>query len=200
MLILVPVKRFDVAKSRLAEALDAVQRASLAAWMLDRVLVAARDAYPSARIVLVGDEPAAAPVAARHRAGTFPETGNDLNTTLAGALAGLRAEAASPAIVVASDLPRATPCDLRALSSPTGAAGLVPSHDGDGTNAVWIPASAPFRPAFGAGSRSAHRAMFAGAGWPVVELALENLARDVDTVADLHAAAREIPDWPLGSR
>jgi 2-phospho-L-lactate guanylyltransferase len=83
---------------------------------------------------------------------------------------------AGPGLVVNADLPCAT-TDALARLSAEGLA-LVAAPDGT-TNALSLPVSATFQPLYGAGSAE----RFAAAGF--VPVVVPELARDIDTLADL---------------
>jgi 2-phospho-L-lactate guanylyltransferase len=92
-------------------------------------------------------------------------------------------------LVLAADLPYVQPADIVALigrASP-GVVALAPSKDGTGTNGFVVPPRIRFQPAFGSGSRSAHRREAHARGLEVVEVARPGLACDLDTPADLNA-------------
>src|SRR6266536_1981722 len=92
-------------------------------------------------------------------------------------------------LVVAADLPLATPAALARVVAAAVRAPVVvvPSLDGDGSNLLAWRDHATFRPAFGAGSAARHLAE-PGA----VRLDEPDLALDVDTPADLRAAAARV--------
>ena len=89
-------------------------------------------------------------------------------------------------LVVNADLPRVRPSDLNALAVPAllGRLGLVAAADGT-TNALGLPRADVFAPLYGPDSAEQFRAHAAALGIEHEELALPNLADDVDTVVDL---------------
>lgn len=62
---------------------------------------------------------------------------------------------------------------------------LVPSRDGDGTNAILVSPPDAFAPSFGPGSFARHRAQAAAAGIACRTLELPGLALDIDEPHDL---------------
>ncbi|MGH2484968.1 MAG: 2-phospho-L-lactate guanylyltransferase, partial [Ktedonobacterales bacterium] len=79
---LVPINALAVAKSRLADALDAEERRALVLWMAERVLSAIRASGVTARIAVVSPDPAALAWArAEHVDAIYQPTG-DLNAGL----------------------------------------------------------------------------------------------------------------------
>jgi 2-phospho-L-lactate guanylyltransferase len=91
-----------------------------------------------------------------------------------------------PSLVVNADLPCATPAALARLSEEGLA--LVAAPDGT-TNALSVSRLRAFRPLYGPGSAE----RFAAAGF--VPIDVPELARDIDTLADLEAVGH-----PLGGR
>jgi len=187
--VVMPVKRLEQAKSRLA--VTAEDRVSLAlAMALDTASVA----LGSPRVgllVVVSDDPVAGPALAALGAVVLadePDAG--LNAALSHGAAAATARA--PAYGVAF-----LTCDLPALQADelTRAFDLAGNHEralvadagGDGTTLLTAAPGVAPRPSFGAGSRARH------ADEGAVVLAARRLAglrRDVDTVADLQAARR----------
>jgi 2-phospho-L-lactate guanylyltransferase len=93
-----------------------------------------------------------------------------------------------PVAALTGDLPALRPAELTAGLSEAGAAGgraFVPDASGAGTTLLTAPSGAALRPRFGPGSAAAHASSGATpllGPWP-------SLRRDVDTAADLAAAA-----------
>jgi 2-phospho-L-lactate guanylyltransferase len=67
---------------------------------------------------------------------------------------------------------------------------LVPSRDGDGTNALLISPPDAFAPSFGPGSFARHLAQAAQLGLTCRTLNLPGLGLDIDEPADLHELMR----------
>jgi 2-phospho-L-lactate/phosphoenolpyruvate guanylyltransferase len=183
---LVPVKDLGEAKRRLAPALAPVERRLLVIAMLEDVLAALAGTAGLDRPVVVSPDREV-----WHRADALGcrvveerEPGPGLNASLARAAG--PAAAGNGLLVVAADLPLATPAALAEVAAAAEGAEVVvvPSHDGDGTNVLAWREEATFRPAFGPGSAARHLAE-AGA----VRRDEPGLALDVDTPADLRAVA-----------
>ena len=89
-------------------------------------------------------------------------------------------------LIINADVPCVVPSDLRSLlaATPLGGIALVPSADGR-TNALSLPVPNLFEPLYG--PRSAERFQRAARelGLEAVEVAIPNLADDVDTREDL---------------
>ncbi len=88
---------------------------------------------------------------------------------------------------LSADLPALRPNDLAEAMSAVGVAGgFVCDVSGDGTTLLLAARGQPLRPRFGLASAQAHRAD----GLPEVRAPVPSLRQDVDTTADLEAAAR----------
>jgi 2-phospho-L-lactate guanylyltransferase len=187
--VVIPVKVLAIAKSRLAGLDDADRRALALAMAADTV--AAAVACPLVgTVVVVSDDPmVAAEVAPLGAVAVADTPGAGLNRALiAGAahaagrwpghgLAGLLADL--PALA-ASELAAA----LTAASAVTHA--FVADAAGSGTTLYTARPGSAFRPRFGPRSRTMHQR----AGATEINLSgIAGLRQDVDTVADLRAAA-----------
>ncbi|MEX2289661.1 MAG: 2-phospho-L-lactate guanylyltransferase [Mycobacteriales bacterium] len=182
----VPVKRLDVAKSRLGAYGDAARRALALAFATD--VVAAALACPAVgQVLVVTDDPHAAATLAALGARVAPDDPDGgLNPALAHGADLLRAREPQLGVVtVSADLPSLTPLDLAEVLAavPAGGRAFVADSAGTGTTLLAAAAPAPLAPSYGQGSRARHRRSGA------LELpGTPALRRDVDTPADLRAA------------
>jgi 2-phospho-L-lactate guanylyltransferase len=185
--VVLPVKRLGLAKSRLRGALPGVPHEELALALAADTVRAARACPAVAEVLVVTDDPRAGAVLRAVGARTVPDLPD------AGLNAAFRhgAAAAGPAAAVAAltaDLPALRPAELAAAlrSGPPGVRRFVADAPGTGTVLLAAPAGVPLQPCFGPGSAAAHSA---GGALPL-EGDWPTLRRDVDTAADLAAAAR----------
>lgn len=187
--IVVPVKRPEIAKSRLAEAVGEHRPALARAFAADTVRAAL--ACPRvAEVVVVTDDEAFRDES--HALGAVvvadgPDAG--LNAALRhGAEAARARRPHAPVAALSADLPALRPEELaKVLDAATEPVSFVGDAAGLGTTLYAVAAGVPFTPRFGGRSRAAHRA--AGA----VELELDGIPsvrRDVDTEVDLWDALR----------
>jgi 2-phospho-L-lactate/phosphoenolpyruvate guanylyltransferase len=185
----VPVKRLGLAKSRLyAVGRPRPEHEELALSLALDTVAAALRAAEVARVVVVTDDPAAAAAVTALGAVVVPdEPDAGLNPALAhGALAAAALGPDDGVALLSADLPALRPEELgAALRAATGERAFVPDADGSGTTLLATAPGIPVRPRYGRGSAAAHRATGAvelAGDWP-------SLRHDVDTAADLRAAA-----------
>ena len=179
--VLVPVKRLDAAKSRLAAELPPADRAALVHEMLAHVLGAVEKAGVGP-VTVVSSEPLSLNGVPR-----FDDRGLAWNDALTTAMAEVVGE--DVAAVVAADLPRLEPADVRALVAAVPERGLAIGRAKDGgTNAVAMRPAGVLPTRFGEPqSARLHVRMAEEAGLEAVVVDLDGLAFDVDTAEDLAA-------------
>ncbi|MEH0840958.1 2-phospho-L-lactate guanylyltransferase [Micromonospora sp. CPCC 205711] len=190
--VVVPVKRLGAAKSRLRGALPVVPHEELALALVADTVRAVRACAAVAEVLVVTDDPAVAATAAAAGARVVPDA-PDAGLNAAFRHGARLATAAGAGVRVAgltADLPALRPTELAAaLHAATAGPGVrrfVADAPGTGTVLLAAPPGVPLDPRFGVGSAAAHRASGAlplTGDWPT-------LRRDVDTAADLAAAAR----------
>jgi 2-phospho-L-lactate guanylyltransferase len=179
-LALVPLKGWVEGKQRLAGALPDDLRHRLAVATAGMVVNSFEES--GFAVAVVTSDPAVTAWAEEHRIGTIPDAGHGLDAAATDAVA---AAAGRPWCLVHGDLPLIDVADTDALRAAldAGETALAPSRDG-GTNA--IASTGGFRFRFGPGSFHRH---LASAGERVRVLVSVGLALEVDTPADLAAAA-----------
>lgn len=180
--MLVPVKDLGAAKSRLRGALPGVPHADLVLALVLDTLAAALACPAVAGVLVVSSDEAVAAAAREVGAKIVPDPpGAGLNAALAhgAAVAGHGALAA-----LLGDLPALRGGDLAAALTAATVRGYAPDADGTGTTLLAAPPGVPLEPRFGPGSARAHARSGA-----VALPAAASLRRDVDTAADLAAAA-----------
>lgn len=184
MWVLVPIKRFAQAKSRLAGSVAPEQRAALAAALAGLALRAALAARSVQRVFALTADPAAAHLARTLGADVLAERADaaDFNDLLRWAFDELVERGARQICYLASDLPDVCSADLEALCA-AHAGGLSIGHaarDG-GTNALLFDAPRRFEPAFGLDSAARHLGNARAAGLPARLLHVPGLSNDLDT-------------------
>ncbi len=181
--VVVPVKRLATAKTRLA--VSAALRRDLALAMALDTVTAAIGCPAVSRVVVVTDEdPLLFATLGALVAVDEPAAG--LNAAVEHGAAGV---AGGGLVALAADLPAFRGTDLLAVfeAVPPRGRGLVADAGGDGTTLLAAAPGVALRPAFGADSRRRH---IADGVADLTRAAAAGLRRDVDTVADLAAAAR----------
>jgi 2-phospho-L-lactate guanylyltransferase len=178
--VLVPVKRLDGAKSRLAESLDPAERAELVRELLAHVLSVVKKAEVGP-VTVVSAEPLELDGVPR-----FDDHGLPWNEALAEAMVEVVSEE-PVAVIVAADLPLLTPEEVRALVMATPECGVAIARASDGgTNAVAMRPPGKVTTHFGEHDSAAvheRAAWLAGADAHVLDC--PGLAFDIDTPEDL---------------
>jgi 2-phospho-L-lactate guanylyltransferase len=184
---LVPVKPPGVAKTRLAEALGAAERAALAVCMVHDVLTALHAARSLAGIAVLAPDSRGAELA--HG---FPcriledERPGDLCASLGVAAARLAADGAGTVVIVPSDLPTLTAGDVDALlAAHPGGVSVAPAARDGGTNALVLTPPTAIECLFGPDSARRHLDAARRGGLTATRLELPGFARDIDTVDDV---------------
>ena len=185
--VVMPVKRLEIAKTRLS--LEPTERAGVALAMALDTAVACRLAANVTLFLAVTDDPRAAEALEAMGAivvADEPDAG--LNPALVhGAREAGRIVRGTGVATIASDLPALHPDELaRALDRAAAhRSAMVADASGVGTTLLAARNGADFLPMFGSDSRRRHLATGAA---DLTELAGASLRRDVDTIEDLRAA------------
>jgi 2-phospho-L-lactate guanylyltransferase len=187
--LLVPVKAWDRAKSRMAEpsaqpqALPAALTRELAGAFARDALAAAAGSARVSSLYVVTDQPGfTAPGVT-----VLPDEGaGDLNAALRAAALRVRAHHPGTGIAaMCADLPCLRPEDLTTALGETGSGRwFVADASGLGTTLLAAAAGSELGPAFGVGSADRHEA----SGARRVRATVDTLRLDVDTTADLRQA------------
>ena len=139
-LAILPVKRFDAAKQRLARVLGAGSRQALAQAMFLDVLASLRHVDAIDDILVVTSDPVAEAAAASHRVAVLRDAGDGQSTAASFGLGHPLARRAHRALLVPGDVPLLDPAELAewlevARREPVGLR-IVPDRHGEGTNAL----------------------------------------------------------------
>jgi 2-phospho-L-lactate/phosphoenolpyruvate guanylyltransferase len=198
--IVIPVKRLDEAKSRLAGLLDEEHRRTLMRELLDRVAAAAREAA-CGRIWLATSDPSGPAIAADLGVDVVSDGGLAWNQGLEHARQQLEPQP-DAVLYLAGDLPLLTAEEVRELASAAPPRGVVIGRARDGgTNALLVSPADALTPRFGEhGSAAVHRYAALAAELQVVILDLPGVALDVDTPQDIADAGLPVPGASTGVR
>jgi|1186.fasta_scaffold105290_1 2-phospho-L-lactate guanylyltransferase len=195
--LVVPIKRLDRAKSRLRGAVAGAHAGLVLALLVDTV-TAALEAEGVRRVLVVCEDDRVPPALRGTGAECVDERGlAGLNAALSYGADLLRErnrhEPGSVVGALQADLPALRPKELaEAVALAEGRRAYCPDRQGSGTTLLLAAAGDALRPAFGPGSAAAH----AASGAVAVGTGLDSLRCDVDTAADLAAAA----ELGLGSK
>lgn len=189
---LVPLKRLDYAKTRLASVLDPPTRVRVMRALLDHTLAQVKAAPSIRSVTLVSSDGEAAAIAALHGLAHFDDRGAPWNEALAAAIAA--AVTADGVVIVSADVPLLTTDDVESFVAalPERGAAIARATDA-GTNAVAMRPSGAMATCFGVkGSAARHAELAAAAGLVPVILDIEGLAHDLDTASDLEEVLRRV--------
>jgi 2-phospho-L-lactate guanylyltransferase len=177
--VLVPLKRLDDAKSRLAGVLPIGERSALMLELLSGVLAAVKEAGVGPITVVSSEE------LSPNGVSVFDDRGLAWNDALAAAMREVVTEPV--ATVVSADLPTLTAEDVRALVAATPERGMAIARALDGgTNAVSMRPAGAVMTHFGEPQSAAvHAQATAEAGLAARILDIPGLAFDIDTPDDL---------------
>lgn len=182
---LVPLKRLDYAKTRLASVLDPPTRVRVMRALLDHTLEQVQAAPSVTSVTLVSSAAEAPEIARAHGVAWFDDRGLPWNDALAAAIA--EAVSADAVAIVSADVPLVTADDVERLADALRERGAVIARATDaGTNGVAMHPAGAMRTTFGStGSAALHAQLAREAGLEPVILDVEGLAHDLDTAQDL---------------
>jgi 2-phospho-L-lactate guanylyltransferase len=188
--VIVPVKRPEVAKTRLAD-LAGPRRAALARAFAADTIAAALDCSEVAEVIVVTDDVQAARDATERGAvvvADAPDAG--LNAALRhGAAIAAQRRPGAPVAALSADLPALRANELAEVlrAAAVHPVSFVADVAGIGTTLLAVTDPSTFQPHFGGRSRAAHRASGAV---EIDRTGIGTVRRDVDTAVDLWDAVR----------
>ena len=190
-LAILPVKRFGLAKQRLAERLSPEQREALAQAMVTDVLSALVISRRLDGVLVITNEPSVVAIAEGLGATIAPDR-RDAGQSAAAAIGVEHAKrnGFERVLMVPGDCPALDRDELDALldehaDSPSVV--IVPDRHGSGTNALLLAPPDAIAPAFGPESFERHRELADAAGVRCDVARPPSLLIDIDTPADLAA-------------
>ena len=184
--IVIPVRTFEGAKSRLGAVLDAEERRDLVERLLRRTVAAALATPGVVDVVVVSPDPEVLAIAVAAGARPLAQRSRGLNPALQEARAAI---AADRLLILPADLPTVAAGDLAQVLAAGDTAGnpsvvLAPDRHGRGTNALLLTPPEVIDPAFGGDSRAAHAWLASSADAAYAEVP-GILGLDLDTADDL---------------
>jgi len=189
MWILIPCKRLELAKLRLAPVLSALERRGLAEAMLSDVLEVAMTTQSIQGVMVVSSDPTVAKIAQKFGAKFFSRhSDTDLSFALTVARDFLQSTAVKGIMTISADLPRLSSNDINRVQASLGGqpgVSLAPATKDLGTNLIATsPASAiPYM--FGKGSFLRHRKAARIRGFEPAIIRTPGLGFDIDQPEDL---------------
>jgi 2-phospho-L-lactate guanylyltransferase len=185
-----PVKRWDAAKQRLAEDFGKGTRRALVEAMVTDVLIALRRSKKVDLTLVITKEPGVEALAHGYDADAVHDTAAETHSAAA-ALGVQRAveRGARRVLLIPGDCPAMDPKEVDALlARPVAEDGevvIIPDRHGTGTNGLLLTPPQIIQPAFGPGSRERHERLAAEAGASCVVEEVRSIVLDVDTAEDL---------------
>ena len=195
--VVVPIRAFENAKSRLGAVLDAEERRDLVEGLLRRTVSVALAATGVDEVVVVSPDPEVLAVARDAGARPLLQSSRGLNPALAEARSTVTSRRL---MVVPGDLPGLSTGDLEAILAAGTATGspsvvLAPDRHGRGTNALLLDPPDAIDPAFGGDSHAGHAWLASSADIPYAEVTgRPGLELDLDTSDDLLLAEARRPE------
>ena len=188
MWVVVPVKRFYNAKTRLAKILSDAERESLAQVMLNDVLLAISNSHLVSGILVISTEIRARYSVERLGGLFLEEKQAGLSAAMAQAAGWLSKHGQRGLMMIPGDVPLVRSADLdHIIQSHDSELGLtiVPDIERDGTNALAVSPVELIDFSFGKQSFSKHLSACKARGAPAKILESSGLSLDVDNVMDL---------------
>jgi 2-phospho-L-lactate guanylyltransferase len=190
--VIVPVKALGDAKQRLAAVLPLEARRRLMLVMLHDVLAALKQVETLGPIVIVSPDPHVARIAEREGLRLLREarsTGH--SAAVAAGLAFAKSHGATRALTLPADVPLVTADEIRSvIDSEVKGLTIVPSRDGDGSNAIVFEPLDALILSFGIGSFARHTAQAAERGIACRTLSFPGIGLDIDSAEDLAELVR----------
>ena len=194
--VVVPIKAFTSAKTRLSARFDADQRACLAQASAERVLFAVASCAAVDRRIAVVETGAAAKMARHHGFDVIQRT--DIYGQSAAVGAGFHAAiegGATNVLTVSADVPLVRPKDIEEMLKPKGPVlVMVSDREGRGTNALRLDPAFEMRLHFGPDSLPIHRREAEAMKLAVKVIDNPRVRIDIDTPEDIEALEVSGPD------
>jgi 2-phospho-L-lactate guanylyltransferase len=194
--VIVPVKELRHAKQRLACVLTAEERRELVLAMLSDVLDTLSEVESiGSALVVTPDPEVAALVRARNGVVLAERVAVGLTAAVRRGLADQRVRAAGQALILPGDVPLASAPEIARIAATGSRRGqrvtLVPSREGDGTNALLLAPPDVIEPGFEGSSFVRHLAAAMARGVDAEVLQLPGVATDIDEPYDLNCLLSE---------
>jgi 2-phospho-L-lactate guanylyltransferase len=193
---IVPVKRFENAKTRLSSVLDAEDRIHLSLLMLEDTLHILSMSPSLTKVIIVSPDKRAEELAIKHGANFVrEEKGNGVNSAVVLADRYCIAEAADATIIIPHDLPLLNEWDIfraqELAQKESRCIVICPSHRYDGTNMLLRKPPSVIATFYDSDSYNMHINAAASLGIPIKNLYSKSLMYDIDTPEDVFRLIKE---------
>lgn len=185
---ILPAKRFESAKQRLAPAVQLGHRRALVESMFTDALLALRRVAAIDQIFVITADPVASRIAGGYDAIAVEDTTASHSEAATLGVARALAMGATRVLLVPGDCPLLDPAELEQLLArpvPARSVLIVPDRHGEGTNSLVLTPPDVMTPAFGEGSRRRHADLAVAHGATPEVVPVPSLALDIDTPEDL---------------
>ncbi len=193
---IIPVKDFTRAKERLSPLLSRPERTELALAMYEDVLEAVTNAQGLDRVVVISNDRIALQLAKQRGAASFEEADQrGQSRSVKAATEYCIQMGATKILSLPLDIPLVNSTDIDSIlnaSNQSPYVVMVPSRNGDGTNALLRDPPDIMKCNFGIGSFKAHLGTLLQKHIPHQVLQIANIALDIDTVDDLAILVSQI--------
>ena len=193
---IVPVKRFENAKTRLSSVLDAHDRIHLSFLMLEDTLRILSMSHLLTKVIIVSPDKRAEELAIKHRAYFVrEEKGNGVNSAVVLADRYCINEAADATIIIPNDLPLLEECDIskaqELAQKESHCIVICPSHRYDGTNMLLRKPPSVIATFYDSDSYNMHVKAAASLGIPIKYFLSKSLMYDIDSPEDVFRLIKE---------
>ena len=187
--VVVPVKRLEMAKSRLSPLLSINERKQFCLEMLKDVLTAVKTAKCVHRTVVISMDETALQVAKSFDAIPFMENKLGLNQAILEVINWCIERGVSSILILPADIPLVTSLDLNRILSLGKNSGIIisPSKSGEGTNALLLTPPNVIPTFYGQHSFRKHIEEASIRGTDIHVFRSSRVALDIDTIDDLIA-------------
>ena len=193
---IVPVKRFENAKTRLSSVLDTDERIHLSLLMLEDTLHTLSMASSLTKVVIVSSDKRAEELATKHGANFVnEETEDGVNSAVALADRYCIKEAADATLIIPQDLPLLDKIDISKVKElaqkESHCIVICPSHRYDGTNMLLRKPPSVIATFYDSDSYNMHVKAATSLGIPIKYLFSKSLMYDLDTPEDVFRLIKE---------